>query len=154
VVVLFDLPFIERDTQMVEFFPKADDLSRLHDAELFLVQTDRDKSELQLAFKADEKYNYRFIFNGVATYKINNMLYQNVVSSIKISNVNSDVDFDVEYLVRWVCSNSSNDLLISETKLSKYISDIIDGSMNLFYLNPSWGAEIGVIADSIDMISG
>lgn len=130
---------------------KAADLPILHDAELYLILMDRDASSLQLSFKNSSKAIYKFIFNNILTYKINNVQYQNVVSRVLVSKSGIQFGGDLEDVVRWTCSGSSNDLLISTDNLRAHVAEIRSGGLELFYVDPSWGAEVGVIAKSISM---
>ncbi len=129
----------------------AADLPLLHDAELCLILMDRDAASLRLSFKNSSKTINTLLFRNILTYKINNVQYQNVVSRILVSKSGIQFDGDLEKVVRWTCSGSSNDLLISEDNLRSHIAEIRSGGLELFYAEPSWGAEVGVIAESINM---
>lgn len=127
------------------------DLLGLHDAELYLILMNREAKSLQLNFRCVGKQIYKFIFNEVLTYKINNVQYQNVVSRILVSNANIQFDDDLDQVVRWTCSGSLNDLLISEDNLRQHISNIRSSDLQFFCVEASWGAEVGVIAKSISV---
>lgn len=130
---------------------EAADLSDMHDAELFRVSMDRDHWSLELEFKGEDQTVYKILFSGILAYKINNIQYQNVVSRILTSRFTPDLEGDLEKVVRWTSSGSANDLLISEENLRKNIGRIRSGELQLYYVEPSWGAEIGVIAQTASL---
>ena len=60
-----------------------DDLLRgLHDAELCTVSMDRGNQKLELGFNKSDGTTCNLKFTRVLTSRINNILYQNVVSRI------------------------------------------------------------------------
>ena len=132
---------------------KATDLSGLHDAELCLVSMNRATASLRLEFKNIDQSTSKISFDGVLTYRINNIQYQHVISRIIVSGVTPDFGGDLEKTARWTCSGSSNELLIPEKNLQNHVGRILSGNLILFYVEPSWGAEIGVIAEAINMSS-
>lgn len=129
----------------------ATTLSALHDAELYLVLMDRDQARLQLGFRCPNQTICTIIFDKIVTYKLNNIQYQNVISRAVASGIGSDFYRDIDEIIRWTCSGSSNDLLVPEKNLQRFIENVRSGELYLFYIDPSWGAEVGVLAEIISM---
>lgn len=130
------------------------DLSVLHDAELNLVAMGREEAKLRLGFKAVDQGVHIISFHQVLTLRIDNLQFQNVVSRVLLSDAATGFKDDLERVVRWTCSGSANDLLISEQNLQKHLTGIRSGRLQLLYIDPSWGAEIGVIAEGFYLSEG
>lgn len=125
-----------------------DDLRKLHDAEWHLVVMDRETNSLRIGFTGEDKINIELMFTNVTTFKINNILYQNIVSRAMSSDGILDLK-KIKEITRWTCSGSNNDLLISEENFDSILKKIYSKDLILFYIDPSWGAEAGVIAGTI-----
>lgn len=132
----------------------AADLSVLHDAELCLVAMDREAARLRLGFKGVDRSVRSVSFHGVLTHRIDNVQYQNVVSRILVSDAGLPFDDDMERIVRWTCSLPGDHVLISNEKLQAHMARVRSGDLRLFYAEPSWGAEIGVIAERFHLSDG
>lgn len=130
---------------------KTEEFSVLHDAELCLVSMDRENGKLQLGFRGVDRTIYLLSFERIITFRINNIQYQNVVSGALLFGVSKDFYEDLERVVKWICSGSEENLLISEKNLRDYIAKVRSGDLQLLYVDPSWGAEIGVIAENVSM---
>jgi hypothetical protein len=139
---------------MDQIVQTAADLSVLHDAELYLVAMDREAAELRLGFKGVDRGVRSVSFHGVLTHRIDNVQCQNVVSRILVSDAGLPLDGDIERLVRWTSSVPGGRLLISEQKLQAHMARVRSGELRLFYAEPSWGAEIGVIAERFHLSGG
>lgn len=133
---------------MAQNLLKETDLSPLHDAELYLVCMDRDKRSIQLGFRNVDRTVSKFSFTNTLTYRIDNVQSQNVVSRILISNISGGIENNLEKMAQWTCSAASR-LLISADKFEKHLGKIRSGDLQLFYVDPSWGAEIGIIAEAV-----
>jgi hypothetical protein len=131
--------------------PNAADVALLHDAELHLVCMDRSQQQLKLSFNCLGGGQSSILFCGTRAYKITEIRSQNVASRIMISSLGSDFDGDIEGILRWIYTDSSNIMLISEISLKTHLQDIISGDLHLLYIDPSCGAEIGVIAKTISL---
>ncbi len=127
------------------------DLLALHDAELFEVLMDRDANYLRLGFRNLDHAEIRIEFENILTYRIDNIRYQNVVSRLQMSNVSTNFDEELETAARWTCSGSSGALWSSEEILRNRIENIRDGNLQLLCLDPSCGAEVGVIAETVKL---
>jgi hypothetical protein len=138
---------------MDQSFLTAADLSILHDAELCLVVMDRDAARLRLGFKGVDQLMRTMSFHGVLSHRIDNLIYQNVVSRIRVSDAGLSFDEEIRRVMRWICS-SGDDLLISEQTLQDHSTRVRAGGFRLLYVEPSWGAEVGVIAERFYLSDG
>lgn len=129
----------------------AVDLSVLHDAELCLVAMDRDAGRLRLGFNMIGSAKLVLSFHGVLGYRIDNIIQQNVVSRVLLSGSCQHVDAEIPRLVRWI-NSSGTDLLVSKQNLQRHIASVQSGDLRLVYVEPSWGAEIGVLAERMDLL--
>jgi hypothetical protein len=132
----------------------AADFSFLHDAELTLVAVDREESELRLGFRAADQSTHRILFYRVLTLRIDNLQLQNVVSRVLVSDAGAGFGDDLERVVRWTCSGSADALLISEQNLRRHVARVRAGELRLLHVEPSWGAEIGVIGEGFYLSEG
>ncbi len=155
---------------MDQIVQTAADLSVLHDAELSLVAMDREAAELRLGFKSVDRSVRSVSFYGVLTQRFENIQYQNVVSRVLVSDAglpgDGDIeqigrwtsglllDGDVERILRWTLGLPGGRPLISEQKLQAHMARVRSGDLRLFYAEPSWGAEIGVIAERFHLSGG
>lgn len=121
----------------------------LHDAELCLVTMDRELKTLALEFKTIDGTIRRVEFSNVFAQKIDNIQQQNVVSRVLRSDHPPGFGPDFNDILRWCCSGSSHSLLFSEERIDLISTEIREGALHLFYFDPTWGAEIGVIGQSM-----
>jgi hypothetical protein len=130
------------------------DLSFLHDAGLTRVAVDREASELRLGFRAVDQSMHWLSFYRVLTLRIDNFQLQNVVSRVLASGSGAEFGDDLERVFRWTSSGNTGALLISEQNLRRHVARIRAGELRLLYVDPSWGAEIGVIAEGFHLSKG
>ncbi len=126
--------------------PNADNVAGLHDAELYLVKMDRENATIDLGFKCIDHSVCTISFGKIWNYRIENIITQNVVSRILVSNTLRGFGDDLEKTVRWAFS-IGNTLFISDEYVKEYVQRINSGELLLVYLDPSWGAEVAVIAE-------
>ncbi len=123
----------------------TDGIPNLHDWELHAVLMDRHSKTLKLGFRSpDSEATIEISFENIVTYKINNIQHQNVVSRIIVSDTSHDAEC-LDRLTRWASSGAEGRLIIPERNLAAILERIHAGELGLFYVDPSWGAEIGVI---------
>jgi hypothetical protein len=132
----------------------AVDLSVMHDAELYLVSMDREAARLRLGFKVVDQGILSLSFHGVLTHRIDNLQFQNVVSRILVAGTGLRFDGDIEQIMRWTSSLPSGRLLIPEQKFQDHLARVRSGNLGLLYVEPSWGAEIGVLAERFLLSDG
>jgi hypothetical protein len=127
-------------------------LSKLHDAELSDVSINRNKKTLMLSFVTENFEEVRILFDGVVFQRINNVINQNVISYAVLSGVSNISVDNLNSMSKWVTSIGKNDTSINEDSLSNHIRKILNNDTILFYVEPSWGAEIGVISNEVYIV--
>jgi hypothetical protein len=127
-------------------------LSKLHDAELSDVSINRNKKTLMLSFVTENSEEVRILFDGVVFQRINNVINQNVISYAVLSGVSNISVDNLNSMSKWVTSIGKNDTSINEDSLSNHIRKILNNDTILFYVEPSWGAEIGVISNEVYIV--
>jgi hypothetical protein len=128
-------------------------LSKLHDAELSDVSINRNKKTLMLSFVTENSEEVRILFDGVVFQRINNVINQNVISYAVLSGVSNISVDNLNSMSKWVTSIGKNDTSINEDSLSNHIRKILNNDTILFYVEPSWGAEIGVISNEVTLFN-
>jgi hypothetical protein len=125
------------------------DLNSLHDAELESLAIDRKSETANIVFVEVDGSKVGFEFGRVAAFRTSSLLFQNVVHGFRLSSVRPIADRDVERIARWVCSTEDDKLLIDPTMLAGFMAKVSSGSLILFHADPSWGAEIAILCESI-----
>lgn len=130
--------------------PKIDQsiISRFHDAELIGVEMDREHKNLNLKFKLSNSELETIIFRKVAVFRILDLIPQNVVSRLLFSSMEHFSKQNLEYWIKWVGSLSDGVFITSE-QVGEFIERINNKRMELFVLEPSFGAEVAVICEDI-----
>ena len=122
-----------------------------HDAELAKIAMNRSNKTLTLTFDMLNGTFESLEFHDILSYKISDVTYQNVVSRIFVSCSGGMDKAELFRIFRWICSSREGNLLISEESFRQYEQDIFEGRLILLYLDPSWGAEAGVVCKRISV---
>ena len=101
---------------------------------------------LSLTYELADGTGRCLTFEEVLTYRINNIIYQNVINAAILSTVSSTDRNEVNRLVTWTCHSDDGTRLASSERLANISQQIANGDLILAYFEPSWGAEVGVIA--------
>jgi len=129
--------------------PTVSNLATFHDAELYKVVMDRKLKTLALAFELADGNKEEFSFEGVLTYKIDNIFYQNVVSRLYLTSARMIEEGELDRILSWTFSRVAEPATKDSDYFQKAKSDILAGKLILFYLDPSVGAQASVIAENI-----
>lgn len=125
-------------------------LSTFHDAELRHVSHKIGVSLLELGF---EKTDGQFVvvsFCGVTAFRTTDMQMQNVVSRLLVhgSNILLTADELAEH-VSWISRTCDGEQLSDPAAMNTLVQKVATGEQLLFILEPSWGAEVRVIAEKL-----
>lgn len=125
-------------------------LSTFHDAELRQVSHKAEFGLLELGFeKADGQFVVMSLCR-VAAFRVTDMAMQNVVSRLLIHGVNIKLtENELADRIGWVSKTCDGEQLSEPSTLSMLIDKVNSGEMLLFILEPSWGAELIVIAEKL-----
>ncbi|WP_244830169.1 hypothetical protein [Caballeronia sp. TF1N1] len=125
-------------------------LPSFHDAELFAVLHDPDAKTLLLDFKRASGPIETLLFSGIIGQRLIDFADQNVASRLLVS---PEHKFSVEDVRKWVCWISSRDDAqareLDFAFAERLFLDIREGTKALFILEPSCGAEMAVLCESI-----
>ncbi|MBB5456414.1 MULTISPECIES: hypothetical protein [Paraburkholderia] len=125
-------------------------LPSFHDAELFRIEHRRDESELELGFKRVNGEMEVLLFKQVISLRMLDFAEQNVVSRVLLSPKHSFSVSDVRTIIGWIRSwTDSKPALVSQEQAENITQDILTGKATLFALDPSCGAEVAVLCESV-----
>jgi hypothetical protein len=126
-------------------------LGLLHDSELDRVMHSRSTKTLRLRFDLMNGKFAEFFFNDVLAYRIDGMRDQNVVSKIVVSTTSPIPHDELRRVLVWISSSPEGHFLVSEELLARHLSAVISGELRIFHLDPSCGAEVGVVCRSTSL---
>jgi hypothetical protein len=118
-----------------------------HDAEFGTFSADREAETVTLLLHRVNDTRAGFSFEGVRTLRASEFLHQNVVSRILLSSVNPE-RFDLGDIVKWV-HTVGDKVCLTETLFDEIMQRLAAAELHLFYVDPSVGAEIAVLARAI-----
>ncbi|MGK8889128.1 hypothetical protein [Burkholderia gladioli] len=120
-----------------------------HDAELVGIDHRPADRELLLRFARVDGTTGIFRFVGVVSQRIVDFAEQNVVSRLLISPTYNFSATEVGQWSRWVDSRDAFQAPVDQTLIDRRLADFVAGRKALFVLEPSCGAEVAVVCDSI-----
>jgi len=126
------------------------DVPSFHDAELRGIEHRPEDGGLELRFKRVGGEVAAFRFVGVIAQRIVDFAGQNVLSRLLISPRYEFSSDEVRTWVQWL--NSRDDAKaapVDNEKADRYVRDFLTGRRALFVLEPSCGAEMVVLCESI-----
>jgi len=125
-------------------------LGSFHDAELRHISHKAEVDLLELGF---EKADGQFVvvsLCGVAAFRVTDMRMQNVVSRLLVHGSNIELTEDeLAERVGWVSRTCDGEQLSEPAAVSVLVQKVTSGARLLFILEPSWGAEMIVIAEKL-----
>jgi len=113
------------------------------------VRIDRIAKTLDLGFRAVDDRVVDFAFGGVVTFRIVDAHLQNVVSRVLVTPSGELLGDEIHRVVTWLFSSAEKELMVDRAVVETHVGDILKGKKRLFYLDPSWGAEIAVLCTTI-----
>ncbi|PMS37084.1 hypothetical protein B0G57_11579 [Trinickia symbiotica] len=120
-----------------------------HDAELVGIDHRPTDRELLLRFARVDGTTGTFRFVGVVSQRIVDFAEQNVVSRLLISPTYHFSAAEAGQWLRWVDSRDDSQATVDQKQIDQRIADFVAGRKALFVLEPSCGAEVAVVCDSI-----
>lgn len=123
-------------------------MSTLHDAELEAIHIDRLRKHITLGFREPDGSYAEYRFDGVRAIRQTGLMLQNVVSRIFLSPSELLPDGEILRIVQWIFSGDDGRSMVDRQLVERSVADVRSGAMRLFYVEPSLGAEIGVICKS------
>jgi hypothetical protein len=128
------------------------DFPSFHDAELTGIEHDPEARTLELQFRRVGGEVETLRFSGVIGQRMIDFAGQNVASRLLISPRYAFTSAEVCRWVQWINSrDDSKAAAISEEKGEAYVADFSAGRRVLFVLEPSCGAELAVLCESVSL---
>jgi hypothetical protein len=127
---------------------RVEDLRDFHDAELASLALDRAAGRVDLVFLRPDGTQSRFECEGVLNIKCSTLLLQNVVSRILVAPITVLNVEEVREIIAWSLT-LDNRMAISSGTLNSHVDDVMAGKRKLLYVDPSWGAELAVLCESV-----
>ncbi|CCD39185.1 unnamed protein product [Candidatus Paraburkholderia kirkii UZHbot1] len=128
-------------------------LPSFHDAELVSIEHDPDVKSLILRFKRVSGPVETLMFSGVVAQRMIDFTDQNVASRLLISPMHRFSLDEFYAWVRWMYSrDDAKAPELDRTIIERLYRDVADGSKALFILEPSCGAEMAVLCESVSML--
>lgn len=121
-------------------------LSQFHDAELTGINHDRFDSKVLLTFLEQDKGIKEIVFDGIFGFRVTDYGLQNVVSRLLLSSITNFPNEDVIHRITWIKSTSEGKCLVDTATVTKLAEQIRKNDLLMFILEPSWGAEIAILA--------
>jgi hypothetical protein len=111
---------------------------------------DRKANTLGLVFELSDGTRKAIHFARIREYKVSEIYFQNVVSRLPFSSLGNMTEQEIVWTLAWMMDRDEKGRANLLTKVSKdEIVNIQSGRYFLFYLLPSVGAEVGVVAEEM-----
>lgn len=120
-----------------------------HDAELVGIDHQPADRELLLRFRRIDGTIGSFRFIGVVSQRVVDFAEQNVVSRLLISPTYRFSASEAAQWLRWVDSRDDSEATVDQKQIDQRMADFAAGRKALFVLEPSCGAEVAVVCESI-----
>ena len=120
-------------------------LNFYHDAELDSVTSGDSAGEVSLRFKLADGGRSSLLFSGCEMFRVQDYVSQNVVSRVIIYSGNDFKDSDIVRTLKWASSLSDSPTYLSDETTRDILAGIKSGKQSLFYLEPSYGAEVAIL---------
>ncbi len=124
-------------------------LQGLHDAELVSLAVSRGERTVQLGFRLVNGEDRELLFRGVHSLRATDFVEQNVVSRVLLSSNHLFSAEDLTNRVQWANRLSDTRPFMSDEPLQRCVDRLQRGELTLFVLEPSWGAELVILSESI-----
>jgi hypothetical protein len=129
-------------------------LSQFHDAELNAIAHDPAISTACLSFSNEDGTIAKVVFDGLCGLRVVDYGLQNIVSRLLSSSLSHFTHEDIVRHVIWINNTTEGKCLISAAVVDKLVGQIEKNEILLFVLEPSWGAEISVLARDFTLKCG
>lgn len=120
-------------------------LSRLHDAEILSVSVNRHQRIVDVRVLLENQDNYMINFQGVASFRITDLILQNIIYGIYIINADNCEEIKATQKIKWVNTLSDGACFVTDERVKDIVDDIRRGDLSICYIIPSFGAEICLI---------
>ncbi|HEV3429505.1 MAG TPA: hypothetical protein VG320_16650 [Paraburkholderia sp.] len=131
---------------------KIDDFPSFHDAELYGVEHDPRARSVALRFRRAGGEFETLKFSGLIAQRMIDFAGQNVASRLLISHRYAFTLVEIRKWIQWIDSrDDSTAAVTSEERGQEYMRDFAAGRRMLFVLEPSCGAEMAILCESVSL---
>jgi hypothetical protein len=127
---------------------RVEDLGDFHDAELTSLTLDRTAGRVLLVFSKDDGTDGQLECKGVLNIKCSTLLFQNVVSRLRVAPILALPAEEVRQIIAWSFTLDDR-MAISTGRLDTHVDNVMSGKLKLLHVDPSWGAEVAILCDAI-----
>ena len=125
-------------------------LSTFHDAELRQMSHIADVNRLELGFEKSDGQFVVISLRGLVAFRVVDFGLQNVVSRLLVQGFNLKLAKpELVDRVGWISNSCDGDQLSDLATVNTLVQRVDSGELLLFILEPSWGAEMIVLAEKI-----
>jgi len=126
-------------------------VEKFHDAELRSFETIREERFVKLSFILQSSEIYQIQLHNIAAFRAVDIIHQNVISSLLVSTIFEFSPERAVHFIKWTNSLTDNSSLINDQQIARYVDRLTRREIMLFVLEPSWGAEIAALCESISI---
>lgn len=123
-------------------------LDGFHDAEMIALEVDRHARSVTLRFVLPDKGVRIVELGSVSHFRANDVIGQNVVSRMLVSSNGDFSPGDLLRWIRWVTSLDGTGPFATDEQIEAIRRQVEEGQLLLVVLEPSWGAELAVLAEA------
>jgi len=134
--------------------PDPEVLVSLHDSELVAIEMDRAARRIVLVFREPLGMTVELVSDAVMAYRIDNVRHLNVASRVRSSASTTIAEDELLHLSRWACSSSTGTLLLDAEVFAATVLRLKSHELLVLHLDPTWGAEACIIAQSLSVHYG
>jgi len=109
---------------------------------LVAVEHIRPTETLILKFQLSGNEIERVTLGRVQSFRMIDFIGQNVVFRVLDSKIDRMSDNAISERLRWLYQLSDGTLRVDDNAIEKSRADVIAGTLRLFCIEPSWGAEL------------
>lgn len=123
----------------------------LHDAELCALSQDAEAGNLQCVFRTVDGRCVTLLLGGVTKFRCTDFGMQNVVFQLVVSDSTHTINpQDVHTYVTWMSATAEGEQLAQPREIQVSIDQVLSGRSRCVFLIPSWGAQLGAIAATVE----
>jgi hypothetical protein len=124
----------------------------LHDAELIGVEVDRANRHARLDFRLETGEPRSIQLEGLQAFRGEDLTLQNVVSRLLRSSHGDFASDDLEHWLVWATSLSDASSWLNEQGKREWRDACKAGDLELVVIEPSAGAQIAAVCESLSVI--
>ena len=113
-----------------------------HDSVLIGVEHISSDKKLNLTFEFGTRERCQVVLNGVQSLRVTDFIGQNVVSRVLDSKADRMPESTIVDRLNWLYMLSDGSVRVDDDVINKSMAGVIAGTLRLFCIEPSWGAEL------------